>query len=140
MNHLTLLYIRNIVVTIILLCSTPIPATAEQPQADKQLPLKKVSLQLPWKHQFMFAGFYAAIEQGYFADQGLEVELREHQKGIDLIDEVISGRADFGIGSDHLLIARLQGKPIVLLANYFKRFPMVILAQPGLKTMADLKG
>ena len=116
------------------------PAAAEPLQADKQLPLKKISLQLPWKHQFEFAGFYAAIEQGYLADQGLELELLEYQNSINIIDKVINGRADFGVGSDNFLIARLQGKPLVLLATYFKRFPLVILASPGLKTLADLKG
>lgn len=31
-------------------------------------PLEKVSLQLEWKHQFEFAGFYAAVEKGYYKD------------------------------------------------------------------------
>jgi polar amino acid transport system substrate-binding protein len=39
--------------------------------------LEKVSLQLEWKHQFEFAGFYAAIEKGYYKDIGLEVEREE---------------------------------------------------------------
>ena len=29
-------------------------------------PLKKVKLQLKWKHQFQFAGYYAAIEKGFY--------------------------------------------------------------------------
>ncbi len=36
---------------------------------------QKVSVQLDWKHQFEFAGFYAAKSQGYYKDIGLEVEL-----------------------------------------------------------------
>lgn len=32
--------------------------------------LEKVSLQLEWKHQFEFAGFYAAVEKGYYEDIG----------------------------------------------------------------------
>ncbi|MBD3829761.1 MAG: ABC transporter substrate-binding protein, partial [Arcobacter sp.] len=39
--------------------------------------LEKVSLQLEWKHQFEFAGFYTAIEKGYYNDVGLEVEIKE---------------------------------------------------------------
>ncbi|MCK4507104.1 MAG: transporter substrate-binding domain-containing protein, partial [Desulfuromonadales bacterium] len=41
---------------------------------------------------------------------------------------------------DEILFKRMAGKPIVLLANYFKRYPMVLLARPGLKTVGDLKG
>ena len=35
--------------------------------------LEKVSVQLKWKHQFQFAGLYAAIEKGYFREAGFEV-------------------------------------------------------------------
>lgn len=48
--------------------------------------LEKVSLQLVWKHQFEFAGFYAAIEKGFYRSQGLEVELREYEHGVDILD------------------------------------------------------
>ncbi len=47
-------------------------------------------LQLKWVHQFQFAGYYAAIEQGYYAEEGLDVELIERDlnksvKWVDLI-------------------------------------------------------
>ena len=38
---------------------------------------EKITLQLEWKHQFEFAGFYTAIEKGYYKDVGLEVEIKE---------------------------------------------------------------
>ncbi len=38
--------------------------------------LKKVSLQLRWDSQFQFAGYYAAKWQGYYADAGLDVDIR----------------------------------------------------------------
>lgn len=37
----------------------------------------KVVLQLKWKHQFQFAGYYAAQYKGYFKEEGLEVDIRE---------------------------------------------------------------
>ena len=45
--------------------------------------LEKVSVQLNWKHQFQFAGYYAAIEQGYYRDVGLDVTLLEATPGVD---------------------------------------------------------
>src|SRR5690349_22262615 len=45
--------------------------------------LDHVSLQLKWKHQFQFAGYYAAAAKGFYRDAGLEVELREGGTGVD---------------------------------------------------------
>src|SRR6266852_2665199 len=39
--------------------------------------LDQVSLQPKWKHQFQFAGYYAAVEKGFYRENGLEVEIRE---------------------------------------------------------------
>jgi ABC-type nitrate/sulfonate/bicarbonate transport system substrate-binding protein len=36
-----------------------------------------VDLRLPWKHQFQFAGYYAALEKGYYAKAGLNVIIHE---------------------------------------------------------------
>ncbi|MDQ6969004.1 MAG: ABC transporter substrate-binding protein, partial [Mariprofundus sp.] len=36
-----------------------------------------IHVQLKWQHQFQFAGFYAALEKGFYADEGLEVDLIE---------------------------------------------------------------
>ena len=32
--------------------------------------LEQVSMQLKWKHQFQFAGYYVALEQGFYRDAG----------------------------------------------------------------------
>ena len=45
--------------------------------------LDHVSLQLKWKHQFQFAGYYAALEKGFYRDAGLDVEIREGGPDID---------------------------------------------------------
>lgn len=101
--------------------------------------LEKVTLQLEWKHQFEFAGFYAAIEQGYYKDIGLEVEVREFKEGINITDEVLSGNATFGISSSALILEKLNKKPVVLIASYFKQNALALLTKPEIKTPADLK-
>ena len=40
--------------------------------ASPAFALDKVSLQLKWKHQFQFAGYYAALEKGFYRDAGFE--------------------------------------------------------------------
>ncbi|UPK29562.1 ABC transporter substrate-binding protein [Bradyrhizobium sp. 195] len=59
--------------------------------------LEKVSLQLKWLHQFQFAGYYVALEKGFYRDAGLDVEIRPGGPGIDATIDVGSGKADFGV-------------------------------------------
>lgn len=124
-------FFRHAVVSFLLLSfAGVVPAQSEQ----------RIVLQLPWKHQFEFAGYYAAIEQGFYAKRGLYVELREYQDNLNIIDTVLRGDADYGLTNSSIILARLQGKPVKLLANYFKRHPLVILAHPDIKKLEDLKG
>jgi diguanylate cyclase (GGDEF)-like protein/PAS domain S-box-containing protein len=89
--------------------------------------LEKVSIQLNWKHQFQFAGYYAAIEKGYFRDAGFEVSLRELADGQDPISTVLNGEADFGVAASELALHRAQGKPVVALAVIIQHSPAVLL-------------
>src|SRR5580692_8667396 len=65
--------------------------------------LDQVSLQLKWKHQFQFAGYYAALAQGFYRDAGLDVNIREGGPDIDVTDTVATGKADFGACSANVL-------------------------------------
>jgi len=89
--------------------------------------LEKVSVQLNWKHQFQFAGYYAAIDQGYFRDAGFDVSLRELADGHDPISAVLNGEADFGVAASELALLRAQGKPVVALAVIIQHSPAVLL-------------
>ncbi len=91
--------------------------------------LDSVTLQLKSTHSFEFAGYYAAIEQGYYRDAGLTVTIREAQRNIDPVSEVINGRAEFGTGSSSLLLDRYVGKPVVVVAVIFQHSPYVLIAR-----------
>ena len=54
---------------------------------------EKITLQLKWTHAFQFAGYYAALEKGYYQAQGLEVTLAEARPGHDPVDAVLSKQA-----------------------------------------------
>ena len=97
------------------------------PQALAEKPgLDKVTLLLQWTHQFQFAGYYAAKEKGFYRDAGLDVEIRESTPNLNAAQEVAEGRADFGVGETNLLLARHEGKPVVLLANIFQHSALVL--------------
>src|SRR3954469_21227003 len=65
-----------------------------------------VKLQLKWHHQFQFAGYYAALENGYYREAGLDVQILEGGPQVDVAAEVASGRAQFGIGGSSILLER----------------------------------
>lgn len=102
-------------------------------------PLEKVSLQLQWKHQFEFAGFYAAKAKGFYQEAGLDVSIYEYENGLDLMGEISSGKKDFGIWGSGLIKEWMDGKPIVLVANYFKRSPLAIITKPDIILPSGLK-
>ena len=54
----------------------------------------KVSLQLQWVAQGQFAGYYAAVDQGYYKDAGLDVTIKEG--GVDIVPQTVlaQGQAD----------------------------------------------
>lgn len=103
---------------------------------------QKVRLQLKWRHQFQFAGYYAAVTQGFFEDEGLQVELLEGSPGIDPVASLISGKADFAVDSPAILIKRQEGRPLVALAAIFQHSPsvMMTLKDSRLDSPHDLRG
>src|SRR5258707_14676448 len=77
--------LRRLIAGASLLLSASHPAVA----------LEAVSLQLKWQHQFQFAGYYQALEQGLYRDAGLDVTIREGGPDIDVSDAVTGGQTHF---------------------------------------------
>lgn len=105
-------------------------------------PLQVIDFQLRWHHQFQFAGYYAAVERGYYREEGLDVRLHEAAPGKSPVEEVLAGRAQYAESNCELLYARLNGKPLVALAAIFQHSPAVLLARKdsGIYTPQDLIG
>lgn len=99
-----------------------------------------VTLQLKWQHAFQFAGYYAAEAQGFYREVGLDVRFSEGKPGVDAVQEVISGRADFGVGTTELLLNRQQGAPITILGVVYQHSPLqlAVLEESGIKNANDL--
>ncbi len=102
--------------------------------------LEKVTLQLQWKHQFEFAGFYAAKEKGFYKDAGLDVSFVEFDERKNIVNEVVKGKVQYGVSYSSILADYLNGKDLLLLANFLKQSPLVLVAQENIKTLSDLKG
>jgi len=104
-----------------------------------ELKLDKVKLQLQWKHQFEFAGFYAAKEKGFYKDVGLDVEFLEYDNKQTITDKVLNGGALYGVTYASIISEYLNAKPVILIANFFKQSPLVLITQADIQTPANLK-
>ncbi|MDD2331086.1 MAG: ABC transporter substrate-binding protein [Candidatus Cloacimonetes bacterium] len=101
---------------------------------------RKVRLQLKWKHQFQFAGYYAAKDQGYYKSEGLDVEILEAESHKTPFDTVFEGKAEFGTSTTDIILARASGLKPVVLANIFQHSPHIVISLKGsgIKYVHDL--
>jgi len=74
---------------------------------------EKVVLQLKWEHEFQFAGYYAALWQGYYKDVDIDVEIkpisRKDGSMVNPVDEILNGNTHFAVGSLDILTAKDKG-------------------------------
>ncbi|MEA3498316.1 MAG: ABC transporter substrate-binding protein, partial [Campylobacterota bacterium] len=102
---------------------------------------ERVSLQLQWKHQFEFAGFYIAKEKGYYSDIGLDVEIKEFESNTDIIDDVVESKTTYATSYPGIVLEKSKGKEVVLLSAILQSSPhiLVSLKSSNIKTIRDFK-
>ncbi len=100
---------------------------------------ENIVLQLNGAHSFEYAGYYAAVEMGYYAEAGLNVSLKEGQPGISSAGEVDAGHAQYGVSDSSLLLEQHHGKSVVVLAVIMQHSPYLLLARQT-QTIQDIVG
>lgn len=110
--------------------------------ADQKIVNEKINLQLKWFTSFQFAGYYMALEKGYYSEAGLDVNIRERDPSKNNIDQVIEGVADYGISDSSLLLHRARGKRVQIMASFFQHSPLVFISKKdsGIVSPFELKG
>jgi len=103
----------------------------------------QVSLQLQWFIQAQFAGYFAAQEKGFYADQCLEVTIVEG--GVDIVpqQQLADGAVDFALAwVPKALASREAGADIVNIAQVFQRSGtlQVSFVEAGITSPADFAG
>jgi NitT/TauT family transport system substrate-binding protein len=99
-------------------------------------------LALNWFPEAEHGGFYAAEADGIYKAAGLDVKLLPGGPGVPVLQQVATGRVDFGVSNaDEVLIARSQGVPVVAVLAPIQTSPRVIMVheESGIKSLADLK-
>lgn len=102
-----------------------------------------VSLALDWFPNSNHAGIYAALDQGYFADEGLDVNVYTPADPSSVLQTVGAGRDDFGISyQTDLLQARSEGIPVVSVTGIVQHplNSVMALQSSGITQPSDLRG
>jgi NitT/TauT family transport system substrate-binding protein len=126
-------------------CAPPAPGAAPEtrgPAAEAPARPPLVPLKVAW---FTVGGqaapFWVAQDAGLFTKYGLDVELVFIEGGTTAVQAAVAGEVPIvGTGSQAVVNARLEGADILDLAHYVPTLPYVLVANPRIRTGADLRG
>ena len=105
--------------------------------------LTPINLQLQWVAQAQFAGYYAAVDQGFYADEGLDVTILEGAVEIVPQQVVATGGAEFGLAwVPKALVSNEEDAGLVNVGQVFQRSGtlMVSWADSGITSPSDWEG
>ena len=124
-------------------CSTGAGSGSSSAPTGTSTGLTHVTLQLQWFAQAQFAGYYAAVDQGFYKEEGLDVKIAEGGADIVPQDVLASGDADYAISWVPKVLGSIeQGANITDVAQIFQRSAttQISFKDKGITTPADLKG
>lgn len=128
---------------IMLLTACGQASTAEGTQAAGSKPMHKLTLMLDWYPNAVHSFLYAAQEKGYFAEEGLDVDIQMPADSNDALKLVAAGKIDLALSyQPQVLMARGEHIPVTSIAAIV-RHPLnhlMVPAASGVKTPADLNG
>jgi NitT/TauT family transport system substrate-binding protein len=125
---------------IVLGLSLTLTACASPPSGNEAL--THIRLPMGYIPNIQYAPFYVAVEKGYFAEAGIEIEFDYsfETKGVEL---VAAGELPFAVVSgEQVLLARAQGLPVTYVAAWYQQYPVSLIAKSELGVLVpqDLKG
>jgi NitT/TauT family transport system substrate-binding protein len=105
----------------------------------------QIPFALDWKFEGPSAAYFAAIDNGHFAEEGLEVEVTAGQGSLDAIPKVATGAFPFGFADINSLIKFLDqnpGAPVTAVMMVYDKPPFAVVGRKslGVEAPADLEG
>ena len=139
MRHLLTL----LILTLLLAACTPVaPGIQPAATATQQQELRPVKLGVGFIPNVQFAPFYVGIEQGFFAEEGIDLSL-DYGFENDYLKLVGTDALQFMVGSsDQLVLGQAQGLPVKYVMNWYTLYPWIIFAkkEAGIVDPAYLAG
>jgi NitT/TauT family transport system substrate-binding protein len=125
-----------VLVVLVLLC--PVQGEAASPKGAE-----KVTVALQWVPQSQFAGYYLALDKGFYRKRGLDVVILHGGPELNSMDRLADGRADFATTFlTSALHRRDRGLPVVNIAQIVNRSTAMLIARKksGIRSLRDLNG
>lgn len=122
--------------------SETIPTVSDAADNDEPSQLEKIRLPMGFIPNVQYAPFYVAVEKGYFAEAGIEIEF-DYSFETDGVVLVGAGELPFAVVSgEQVLLARAQEIPVVYVMAWFQEYPIAVIAKTGsgIESPADLAG
>src|SRR5688572_30448092 len=96
-------------------------------------PLTPSTIQMSWTYDYSASYLFSAEINGHFKNEGLQVTLKPGGFGpdgrISPTEEVVSGKADFGLSSAATILRRrAEGDPIVAIGSILQRSPFALIS------------
>ena len=125
-------------------CSAPAPDATTGADGDFE-PITDIKLQLQWLPQAQFAGYYVALDQGYFEDEGFDsVDIIPSGGDIVPQDALVAGDVDFAIAWVPKVLGTLEATGVELtdIAQVYQKSGtlQVSWAGDGIESVADFEG
>jgi NitT/TauT family transport system substrate-binding protein len=123
-------------------CAAPPPRQnpAAAPSTEKML--TKVRLPMGYIPNVQYAPFYMAVDKGYFAAEGIELEF-DYKFETDGVKLVGAGELPFAVVSgEQVVLARSKQVPVKYVMQWYRKYPIAVIAsaKANINTPADLKG
>jgi NitT/TauT family transport system substrate-binding protein len=134
-SNLRLLIITLLGLVVVTACSTQ----SETPTPE----LEPVSMQLQWVTQAQFAGYYVALDKGWYHDEGIDLTINPGGPDLLPVDLVASGQRDFGTSlAADLSVAIQQGQPLISIGQIQQKNGLVLVAfkSSGIEKPQDFVG
>lgn len=119
---------------LLILSSMPLHATGE---------LQPMTIQLNWITNVEFAGILLAKERGWYEEAGIDLTIKGWESGVTTIDDVATGKIQFGVvEGNELIAARAKGVPVKAIGTQFQKSPQCLISkkEQGIDTPQKLAG
>lgn len=131
------------IVTVFCVLSSSCSSDKTEPKKPATQTSQPVSLQLQWVTQAQFAGYYVALDKGWYREAGIDLTIKSGGPDLAPVDLVVAGASDFGTSLlADLTVAIQKGKQVISIAQIQQKSGLLLVARnsSGIKRPEDFVG